>query len=110
MNGCDYVSRKSRKPPRRRANLGLFMNSAVAATDLSPSTAGGFDADRGEVGTEIPTRRLPSRKTLLVAGAILAGVVGLSAFGHRWWTVGRFIESTDDAYVGGDITVIAPKV
>jgi membrane fusion protein (multidrug efflux system) len=24
--------------------------------------------------------------------------------------VGRFIESTDDAYVGGDITVIAPKI
>jgi membrane fusion protein, multidrug efflux system len=24
--------------------------------------------------------------------------------------VGRFIESTDDAYVGGDVTVIAPKV
>jgi membrane fusion protein (multidrug efflux system) len=30
--------------------------------------------------------------------------------GHHWWTVGRFIESTNDAYVGGDITVIAPKV
>jgi membrane fusion protein (multidrug efflux system) len=30
--------------------------------------------------------------------------------GHHWWTVGRFMESTDDAYVGGDITVIAPKV
>jgi membrane fusion protein (multidrug efflux system) len=24
--------------------------------------------------------------------------------------VGRFIQSTDDAYVGGDITVVAPKV
>ena len=31
-------------------------------------------------------------------------------YGHHWWTVGRFIESTDDAYVGGDVTVIAPKV
>jgi membrane fusion protein (multidrug efflux system) len=28
----------------------------------------------------------------------------------HWWTVGRFLESTDDAYVGGDITVISPKV
>jgi membrane fusion protein (multidrug efflux system) len=26
------------------------------------------------------------------------------------WTVARFIESTDDAYVGGEVTVIAPKV
>ena len=29
---------------------------------------------------------------------------------YNWWTVGRFIESTDDAYIGGDVTVIAPKV
>ena len=32
------------------------------------------------------------------------------AYGYHYLTVGRFIESTDDAYVGGDITVIAPKV
>ena len=31
----------------------------------------------------------------LVAGVAVAGAV----FGERWWTVGRFIESTDDAYV-----------
>jgi membrane fusion protein (multidrug efflux system) len=37
-------------------------------------------------------------------------VVAAATFGYRWWTVGRFMESTDDAYVGGDITVIAPKV
>ncbi len=27
-----------------------------------------------------------------------------------WWTNGRFIESTDDAYVGGNVTAIAPHV
>ncbi|NEI75020.1 HlyD family efflux transporter periplasmic adaptor subunit, partial [Rhizobium lusitanum] len=31
-------------------------------------------------------------------------------FGYRYWTVGRFIESTDDAYVKADYTTIAPKV
>ena len=40
----------------------------------------------------------------------LAIAVGGTWYGYDWWTVGRFIESTDDAYVGGDITVIAPKV
>ncbi len=51
-----------------------------------------------------------TRKSL--AFSCLGLAVGLAAawFGHDWWTVGRFIESTDDAYVGGDITVIAPKV
>ena len=41
---------------------------------------------------------------------ILAVLVILSAAGGYWLVAGRFIESTDDAYVGGDVTVIAPKV
>jgi len=51
-----------------------------------------------------------SRRRLVLAG--LAAIVGLAIawYGNEWWTVGRFVESTDDAYVGGDITVIAPKV
>ncbi len=44
---------------------------------------------------------------LLLAAAI---VVGVLVFGFHWWTIGRFLESTDDAYVGGDVTVIGPKV
>jgi membrane fusion protein, multidrug efflux system len=49
-------------------------------------------------------------KRLAIYCAIgLAALVAL-AYGYHWLTVGRFIESTDDAYVGGDITVIAPKV
>ena len=51
-----------------------------------------------------------SRKQLGLAGAALLLGIGAAWYGHDWWTVGRFIESTDDAYVGGDITVIAPKV
>jgi len=42
--------------------------------------------------------------------AIGLGTLAALAYGHHWVTVGRFIQSTDDAYVGGDITVIAPKV
>jgi membrane fusion protein, multidrug efflux system len=50
------------------------------------------------------------RKRLALSAVAL--LVGLAAawYGHDWWTIGRFIESTDDAYVGGEITVIAPKV
>jgi membrane fusion protein (multidrug efflux system) len=51
-----------------------------------------------------------SRKQLGLAGAALLIGIGAAWYGHHWWTVGRFIESTDDAYVGGDVTVIAPKV
>ncbi len=49
-------------------------------------------------------------KRLAIYGAVALAVLGIGVYGYRWLTVGRFIESTDDAYVGGDITVIAPKV
>jgi membrane fusion protein (multidrug efflux system) len=51
-----------------------------------------------------------SRRQLGLAGAALLVGIGAAWYGHQWWSVGRFIESTDDAYVGGDVTVIAPKV
>ncbi|MBN9561364.1 MAG: HlyD family secretion protein [Alphaproteobacteria bacterium] len=51
-----------------------------------------------------------SRKRLGVAAAALLAGLGAAWYGYDWWTNGRFIESTDDAYVGGDVTVIAPKV
>lgn len=53
-----------------------------------------------------PVRRIGSRKL------IVAGVVGIAlvAYGVHWWTTGRFIEDTDDAYVGGDVTVVGSKV
>ena len=63
-------------------------------------------------GVTIPTadkkRRRPKHLGLAAAGLLIAAAAAW--YGHDWWTVGRFIESTDDAYVGGDITVIAPKV
>jgi membrane fusion protein (multidrug efflux system) len=51
-----------------------------------------------------------SRKRLAIsAGGVLLLVTAI-LFGHRWWTTGRFVESTDDAYVGGDVTEISPHV
>jgi membrane fusion protein (multidrug efflux system) len=43
-------------------------------------------------------------------GAALASLSGGAWAGHDWWTVGRYVETTDDAYVGGNVTAIAPHV
>jgi membrane fusion protein (multidrug efflux system) len=51
-----------------------------------------------------------SRKQLALAAAALLITLAAAWYAHYWWTVSRFIETTDDAYVGGDVTVIAPKV
>jgi membrane fusion protein, multidrug efflux system len=55
------------------------------------------------------TRKLNLRK-LLLAGAAAAALAGASWYGYDYWTVGRFLVSTDDAYVKADSTTIAPKV
>jgi membrane fusion protein (multidrug efflux system) len=50
------------------------------------------------------------KKRLAAAGVAVVAVLALAGFGFHWWTEGRYIETTDDAYVGGDITVIGSKV
>ncbi|OLL32488.1 hemolysin D [Burkholderia sp. SRS-W-2-2016] len=42
--------------------------------------------------------------------AVLTVLVALALALSYWFFVGRLIETTDDAYVGGDVTVMAPKV
>jgi membrane fusion protein (multidrug efflux system) len=55
-----------------------------------------------------PSRRAIKRAAL---GLVLAlGVAAASDFGHYYLTTGRYLESTDDAYVKADSTIIAPKV
>src|SRR5215470_6298000 len=48
--------------------------------------------------------------------AILGGLVGLvlatagASYGHYWVTQGRYLVSTDDAYVGAKNATLSPKV
>jgi membrane fusion protein (multidrug efflux system) len=66
--------------------------------DVTPSTTTG----------SVSRRRLGLRHALWAVGVLLC--VALGIWGVRYWTVGRFIESTDDAYVQADSTTVAPKV
>ncbi|WP_077036801.1 HlyD family secretion protein [Pelomonas sp. KK5] len=52
-----------------------------------------------------PTKRRPVLLAVAAAALLAAG-----AYGIHWWTVGRFIESTDDAYLKADSVTAAPKV
>ena len=55
-----------------------------------------------------PRKRRPERWILVV---VLLGVLsaGVDA-GWRWWRDGRFVVSTDDAYVRGDVATIATRL
>ena len=49
-------------------------------------------------------------KRFLMATAAVAVLAGASWYGWDYWTVGRFLVSTDDAYVKADNTTVAPKI
>nr|WP_256977301.1 HlyD family secretion protein [Bordetella genomosp. 10] len=46
---------------------------------------------------------------VLLAGAGLVVLAGAAWLGH-WWLVGRYFESTDDAYLQADAVTVAPKI
>ena len=53
--------------------------------------------------------RLTFKQLALLALACIAALSG-SGYGYYWWTTGSFIQSTDDAYVGGNVTPISPHI
>ena len=65
--------------------------------------------------TDKPTKisLLPSQAAIRRAALVLAaalGIAGAGYFGYDYLSTGRYLESTDDAYVKADSTIIAPKV
>ncbi len=55
------------------------------------------------------TRR-PSLHQAVLAVALLAGVGAAGRFGSDYWTVGRFQQSTDNAYIHADYTTVASRL
>src|ERR1700733_9016958 len=54
--------------------------------------------------------RRPGRRLVLMFGIALLLIAAAAASGRYYWVVGRFMQSTDDAYVQADSTIVAPKV
>ena len=59
-----------------------------------------------------PTSVVTRARLKWLAYATLGGLIAFvgARYGYDYWTVGRFIESTDDAYAGGNVTPISPHV
>ncbi|MBV8603581.1 MAG: HlyD family secretion protein [Pelomonas sp.] len=64
--------------------------------------------DRPAAAPHAPAKTMRGR----LLGSLFGGAVLLAglAWGVHYWRVGRFIESTDDAYLKADVVVVAPKV
>jgi membrane fusion protein (multidrug efflux system) len=68
---------------------------------MSSAVAGGIAAG---------ARPRISRKRLLLAAGALAVLLAAASYGYQYWSVGQYIETTDDAYVGGNVTDLSPRV
>ncbi|WP_432217237.1 HlyD family secretion protein [Pseudomonas kribbensis] len=63
-----------------------------------------------DLAVPVSAPKPPLLKRLLLPTAGLAALVLAGLYAVHWWGAGRFLEETDDAYIGGDVTVIGPKV
>ena len=80
---------------------------AIPAQDEAPTHEPAAPAN--DAGTKPPVRKR-SRRPLIFAGVGLIALLGGGYYGYEWFTTGRYIVSTDDAYVGGDIATISSKL
>ena len=58
--------------------------------------------------TKAPPKRNLKKPALM--GALVAALALGAWYGHYWWVTGRFLVSTDDAYVGVHAATLAAKV
>src|ERR1700720_801365 len=66
-------------------------------------------AFREPVQRQRAPRRFHQRLLLMLGLAVLL-IAAAATYGRYYWTVGRFLVSTDDAYVEADSTIVAPQV
>jgi membrane fusion protein, multidrug efflux system len=52
----------------------------------------------------------PWRRRAIMGTVILAVLAGAGTWGYGWWTDGRFMVTTDDAYIQADIAAISPRI
>src|ERR1700756_838382 len=76
---------------------------AQEATQAAPDGAAAPAPTNGNGATKAPRRKLV---IAILAIFLLAG----AAYGVYWALVSRYLQSTDDAYVSGNIVQITPQI
>ena len=66
------------------------------------------DFNQSSVTKRLAPARIARRLALILGALTIAS--GAVWYGEYWWTTARFMESTDDAYVGGNVTPISPHI
>ncbi|MEK0081532.1 HlyD family secretion protein [Benzoatithermus flavus] len=98
------------EPTPERERVHPMARAAPAQPKAAPPAASVPAPAAPSAGPAKPAQpRRPWRRLVLVA--VLAAALGYGGYEARhWWTEGRFLVGTDDAYVQADITLLAAKV
>ncbi|MGE7367568.1 HlyD family secretion protein [Neorhizobium sp. NPDC001467] len=84
-------------------------DKAEARTE-APASAPTAPTATAAATTEQKAEPKTKKRGVVLPIVVLALVAGGAWYGYEWWTNGRFLVSTDDAYIEGDIATITPKV
>jgi membrane fusion protein (multidrug efflux system) len=91
----------------RISSLKLENTPKMDKAAYQPATAREREA-AASTGVNNPKSR--SLKKPILASLAAVALIGATWFAYDYITVGRFIVSTDDAYVGVDMAIISPKI
>ncbi|MBN9256000.1 MULTISPECIES: HlyD family secretion protein [unclassified Mesorhizobium] len=88
------------------AEVRPFPAAKVAPATEAPSAP----VEPAVVPAEAPARKKRSARSFMLPIIALALLGGGAWYGYEYWTNGRFMISTDDAYVQADMAFVSPKI
>ncbi|MFG5121714.1 HlyD family secretion protein [Methylorubrum sp. POS3] len=105
----DTVSGSADDSQRREDDPGESSRNRWSPEQERPTSGGnGDEAMEGDAAASSPLRKTWVK--VLLAVTVVAVFVGAGIWGWRYWTVGRFIQETNNAYVKADQVTVSPQV
>jgi len=92
-------------------NVATFPKKSASADDVHAEAPAHETPRAAPAATAVaPKAKGGGRRRIAISVIALIAVAAGGWFGYNYFTYGRYIVSTDDAYIGGDIASISPKV
>ncbi len=88
----------------------IDVNTVSERGDATPETGEASPAAQSQAPAQSIDAPKKKKRGIVLPVIVLALLAGGAWYGYEWWTTGRYMVSTDDAYIEGDIATISPKV